>query len=241
MGYQHLSPEERSRLARQGARALWNCSEDRKKELLENSFLSKEAKEKSIEKRPEALKEAWANMSPERRQARINAAAEGIRRVWRKHSDSMTKYWAGRSIEERYQHYLNSFGSEEAKKKRFLVQWESLSEEEKKKYVELRFTKQWNKQTGPEVLVEEYLNSKFPGEWKYIGKDREVSIGGKYPDFININGKKEVIEVWGFYWHFGENEEALMEHYKKYGFKCLVIWDYECNPIDIKRKMEEFN
>lgn len=71
--------------------------------------------------------------------------------------------------------------------------------------------------------------------YKYVG-DGQIIIGGRCPDFININGAKRVIEVFGQYWHnpaLNKNVRKQAEatttkkHYQNYGFDCLIIWDYE--------------
>lgn len=260
MGFQHLSPEERSRNASKAAKTLWNVDGARKKELLEGSFHSREARKKSEEVRSESLIGSWARLSPENRQKRIDAAAEGVRRASKQKSDSMVKYWAEKSSEERHQHYLSSFGGEEASRKRTVVMkdiwtnyspedrksridksvnsldsrrhwketYETLSEEGKRRWVETHLRGKQHVQTEPEAFIERWLEGNRPGEWKYVGASKEVSIGGKFPDFININGKKEVIEVFGVYWHSPDEVQEKKDHYKKYGFDCKVIWEFEC-------------
>lgn len=49
------------------------------------------------------------------------------------------------------------------------------------------------------------LNTFYPNEWEYVGNGQLI-IGGKCPDFVNINGKKQIIEVFGEYWHKEEEE-----------------------------------
>jgi len=81
MGFQHLTPEERSRNASKAAKALWNVSSERKKELLENSFHSGKAKRhslESLEERAKSLKRSWDRLSLEEREVRVNAADEGV-------------------------------------------------------------------------------------------------------------------------------------------------------------------
>jgi len=79
------------------------------------------------------------------------------------------------------------------------------------------------------------LGRHFPGEWKYTG-DGTFWIEGRNPDFVNVNGRKQVIEMFGTYWHDpdlfprGLTEEALTAHYGHCGFDCLVIW--ECDIWD---------
>lgn len=79
-----------------------------------------------------------------------------------------------------------------------------------------------------EMKFENLLLQCFPTEYKYVGGG-EFILGGKCPDFLNVNGKKKVIEVFGNYWHKGEDPNVIIEHYKKYGFDCLVVWENEIN------------
>ena len=88
--------------------------------------------------------------------------------------------------------------------------------------------------TTPELRVQTILNTHFPGQWKYTGNG-DVVIGGKNPDFVNVNGRKVVIEVFGDWWH-GEKwtgrtceqeETQRINHFAAYGFRCLILWEHE--------------
>lgn len=79
------------------------------------------------------------------------------------------------------------------------------------------------------------LDEQFPNEWKYVG-DGQIWIEGRNPDFININGKKLVIELLGNYWHTVKAKVTPMErvaHYKQYGFKCITIWQSQMKYPDM--------
>ena len=86
-----------------------------------------------------------------------------------------------------------------------------------------------------ELRLLDILDKHFPNEWKYVGDGRneETWFGDRNPDFINANGKKQVIELFGTYWHdpvlFPDrpSEEELIAHYKKFGYDCTVIWEYD--------------
>ena len=69
-----------------------------------------------------------------------------------------------------------------------------------------------------ERLLIRHLNKWFPNEWKYVG-NFEFWLGGKNPDFLNINGQKKLIEFFGEYWHKKEEEPSRIKHFKKYGFQ----------------------
>jgi len=83
-----------------------------------------------------------------------------------------------------------------------------------------------------ETRAIELLGKNFPNEWEYTGNGK-VILGKLIPDFINVNGKKKVIEIFGEYWHTGERtknrinltERGRIKEYQKLGFGCLVLWD----------------
>ena len=101
-----------------------------------------------------------------------------------------------------------------------------------------------------EKALDLFIQAHFPNEWKYVGNG-EVNLGERYPDWININGKKQVIELFGAYWHdpfinpkigFRKTEVATYYHYNQYGFRCLVIWQKELKkPRKLLKKIKEFN
>ena len=77
-----------------------------------------------------------------------------------------------------------------------------------------------------ESHLNKLLKINFPHEWKFVG-DGKVIIEKKNPDFININGKKQIIEMYGTYWHKPEEVQPRIDTFAKYGYKTLVVWDYE--------------
>lgn len=208
---------------------------------------------------------SWDNLTPERKLQRIVKTTEALRKAKAKHSESMKRYWASKTSEERKAHYQRTIGTEMSKAKVAksvkqlwdsytpeqrqtrlnnsshseqarlgrIANWERLSPEEKIAWIKTHLRRSRWKMTGIEMIVDTYLNSHFPNEWKYNGcRNHNVVINGKIPDFININGKKEVIEVFGRYWHKEDEVEPLKSHYSKFGFNCIVIWENECNNLD---------
>lgn len=84
-----------------------------------------------------------------------------------------------------------------------------------------------------ELQLWEILNEYFPYTYKYVG-NFQVNIGRRFPDFININSKKEVIELFGSYYHKIEEVQQTIDHYRQYGFSCTVIWEEELtDPIKV--------
>lgn len=78
--------------------------------------------------------------------------------------------------------------------------------------------------TKPERMMDKLLDELFPGEFSYVGNG-EVWLGKSNPDFININGKKLIIEVFGNYWHQGDNGDSRIAYFAKYGYRTLVVWE----------------
>lgn len=77
-----------------------------------------------------------------------------------------------------------------------------------------------------ELKLQSFLDKHFHNTWEYVG-DGQLIIGGRCPDFVNVNGAKEIIELFGAYWHSIFEIAERKEHYRKYGFKLAIIWDDE--------------
>lgn len=92
-----------------------------------------------------------------------------------------------------------------------------------------------------EQAIQNILDLLYPNEWRFVG-DGEFIIAGKNPDFININGKKQIIELFGDYWHRGENPQKRIDLFKQYGYNTLIIWERELKDDADKlfTKIQEF-
>lgn len=94
----------------------------------------------------------------------------------------------------------------------------------------------FHKPNKQEQKLDALLQSAYPGEWEYVG-DGKVIIEGYCPDFINCNGKKQIIELFGRRFHdpavsfldvpYHGTEEGRREIFARYGYSMLVIWDNE--------------
>ena len=103
------------------------------------------------------------------------------------------------------------------------------------------------KPTKPEKQLETTLNNHFP-QFKYNGDfGQGVMLGGLTPDFVNVNGKKQVIEVFGDYWHSPEiigddwrrGELGKIMIYNSVGWDCLVIWEHELKKLTEEQIVEK--
>lgn len=115
--------------------------------------------------------------------------------------------------------------------------WDNVSAADKKKRIHLSIQSLNIKPNKAELGLHALLNRLFPNEWEYVG-DGALIIGGKCPDFANINGRKQLIELFGDYWHRGEDPTERVNIFKLYGFQCLVIWERELkNPTELAWKL----
>lgn len=103
-----------------------------------------------------------------------------------------------------------------------------------------------NIQTKPEKKLQIILDKHFPDEFKYNGNlEQGVMLAGLVPDFINVNGKKQVIEVFGDYWHnlpnmpFYSTEYGRKHIFSKLGYDCMVLWEHELVGNKCGEKMTE--
>ena len=98
-----------------------------------------------------------------------------------------------------------------------------------------------NKKTRPEIAMEMMC---IQYGFKYTG-DRSFHVKfldgkRKYPDFV-YDSARMAIEVFGDYWHSGENPNDLIKKYEEIGWKCLVVWESEIKMNKIQPEtIEEF-
>lgn len=58
---------------------------------------------------------------------------------------------------------------------------------------------------------------------------------------MNIVGKKQLIEVYGDYWHRNHNPQDKIDRLKKFGFSTLVVWGKELkNEDQVLEKIKKF-
>jgi len=92
-----------------------------------------------------------------------------------------------------------------------------------------------------ELLLIRILQNLIPNEYMYVGNGKLI-VGGYCPDFMNVNGKKKLIELWGDYWHRNHNTQNRIAHFKKFGFDTLIIWEHELKDFNhLSQKIVAFN
>lgn len=74
-----------------------------------------------------------------------------------------------------------------------------------------------------EKKLTEVFQKHFPNEFRFVG-DGSFVIEGLNPDWIDCNGKKLIIELFGEPWHEKEEEQKRIDTFSRYGFKTLILW-----------------
>jgi len=92
-----------------------------------------------------------------------------------------------------------------------------------------------------ELKLNSLLEKLLPREYKFVG-DGQFILAGKCPDFVNINGQKKLIELYGDYWHRYDNPQDRIDLFAKYGWDTLIVWEHELEGKGIlKEKLVKFN
>jgi hypothetical protein len=152
----------------------------------------------------------------------------------KKKSESKVKYYSDPKNREKAKEIQNR---EETIKKQKEIQTRLWKDPEHIKKIREGLNIRPNK---PETIILNLLNEVSPNEWKYTG-DFSFMINGKNPDFTNINGQKKLIELFGDYWHKGENPEDRKNIFREFGYETLVVWEHELKNIEeVKLKIIEF-
>jgi len=82
-----------------------------------------------------------------------------------------------------------------------------------------------------ELFLNIFLQKTLPNEYKYVG-DGEFILAGKCPDFVNVNGQKKIIELYGNYWHKGETGKDRINLFRQYGYETLIVWEKELKNLE---------
>lgn len=90
------------------------------------------------------------------------------------------------------------------------------------------------------ILKREGLPFKYTGDGSFL-------LCGYIPDFVQCNGKKQIIEVFGDYWHnnekisWHETELGRIMAYNQFGYETLVIWEHELEDEEwVVQKLKVF-
>jgi len=180
--------------------------------------------------------------------AKISKALTG-----KKHSEewkeAQSKRMMGKQYAKGYKH------TREAKRRiREALTGKSLSEEHREKLSESKKLSWQNpeyvqkqkeaRNIKPNILEQklgEILQQILPDEYKYVG-DFSLTIGGRNPDFVNVNSQKKIIELFGDYWHEGDDGKERTTLFKQYGYDTLIVWERELYDVEsLKKRILKFH
>ena len=139
--------------------------------------------------------------------------------------------------------------SEEARKKNSEAQKGTVLSEEHKKKTSIAIKRKWQDPkfvkkvrryvcpNKPELKLLTFLSK----DWLFTGGGKNVhSIDGKQPDFTNYK-TKQVIELFGDYWHQGQDPKERTWFFERQGWKCLIVWQSELEkPNKLRSKLDRF-
>lgn len=118
--------------------------------------------------------------------------------------------------------------------------WGNLSDKEKTQFMTI--VGKANSREHPnksENKLLKLLEQMYPGQWRYTG-DYSFWINGKNPDFTHLFQKK-LIELFGDYWHKGEDPKDRKAIFARCGYETLVIWESELkNFTKVKFRINKF-
>lgn len=111
----------------------------------------------------------------------------------------------------------------------------NIGEGSKKKWRNPKFIKKWiegekkaknRKPTKPEIVFDKLT----PSNVRYVGNGiwwrMTKKKSARNPDF-KVKSQNKVIEIFGDYWHKGENPNELIKEYKEAGIDCIIFWENE--------------
>lgn len=102
--------------------------------------------------------------------------------------------------------------------------------------------------TKPELKFMSLIK-KYNLPYKYVG-DGKFWIENINPDFVDCNGEKVAVEIFGDYWHdpskkknlkWSNTEEGRKKILSKYGWKCIVIWEKELKDLSDDEILNKIN
>jgi very-short-patch-repair endonuclease len=184
-----------------------------------------------------AMRSFWDNMTPEEKEQFIERRTKRIRET-RSHPDACAKQQASM----RRTHALHpEWSAKSGELTR--IKW---SDPEKKATWVMAIMR-GSRSSSPnksELQLQSVIDDACPNSFAYNGDGRlGVILGGLVPDFVNINGKKLVIELFGEYWHRTQDRgiQVRIDKLAKLGWKCLIIWDKELKDIaSVRQRIIKF-
>jgi hypothetical protein len=191
-----------------------------------------------IEKRSKASTENWKDLKIRKKRIINMIIKTNTPEIKLKRAKSTRNTWENPNIRKnRLEKMIEAQNRPEVKLKTSKATQKRWQDPEYAKKVGVAMNIKPNK---PETIILNLLNEIYPNEWEYTG-DFSFMIAGKNPDFTNKEQKK-LIELYGDYWHRGQNPQNRIDHFKPHGYDTLVIWECELKDLDnVIEKIQKFN
>ncbi len=130
--------------------------------------------------------------------------------------------------------------TKEKLRKKAIKQWQN------PEYIKMMFKASSAKPTKMEIKFNSVLQEVLPSEYALNVRKEIMTLGRKIPDFVNVKGKKKIIELFGNYWHTGKmaryTEKERIDYFRDFGWDTLIIWENELKNIKtLTQKILEFN
>lgn len=228
----------RSKAARKTARRLWKLPSYRRKQYLSRKRAARRPSERKRKRL--ASRRVWRRPGYRKKMSKaISKGQKGCTRPWMqgdKHpmhrpsvAAKVSRAMKGRRItwakKIRRAFRLNGSGKKIARKARIRWRTPGFAERVVPKLMKAYQTKP----NGGERKLQWLLEQILPGEYRY--NDGWFILERKVPDFVNVNGRKKLIEVLGHY-HTPQEMGARVRQFKCRGYDTLLVWYDQLRDVD---------
>lgn len=117
-------------------------------------------------------------------------------------------------------------------------------------FAKMMIEAQHRKPNRAEKKLDDFLQEILLKEYQINVKAEVMTLGGRCPDFVNVNGQKKIIEMNGDWWHSEkktgrtkkEEEQQRIDYFAQFGWKTLIVWEHELDDINtLQKKILDFN
>lgn len=200
--------------------------------------LSEELKEKMRK----AIKKSWRSPILRENMSRVHKG----NKLSKEHKRKISKGNLG--LHKENHSYTKNLTSEQKMKKSMAHRnwWKQFTREQRFNMLKSAIKSQYKKPNKPETFVINIIK-KNNFLFNYVG-NRSFWLKGQNhmynPDFVD-KGRKQIIEVYGDYWHnrpdYKERDIERLKTYKQHGYKTLIIWQHELENLNtITNKISAF-
>lgn len=92
-----------------------------------------------------------------------------------------------------------------------------------------------------ELYLFDIITEVAPNEYR-MNMAGDFILNRKIPDFVNVNGQKKIIELYGEHVHPVSDEAERKEEFLKFGFDTLIVWHRELRDRQlVLQKIKDFH